>query len=198
MRLLSPIFLSGIIFLLSLTSTAADLDFQTQQTDIRSFIALGLDNSTFDVNGAQIKGFGGKIDFSHYLSDKVNLQVFISSAINQQNSVASSFTGFGGYLFYSVLGSCCKSKKLTSVSGAPVISENRPQENTLNVGAGIDQYMLYGTSSVYPASGLGFSGNYIFNALNLRWKIEGRFSNLSIGSTIVKGTSFGFGVVIPM
>lgn len=179
-------------------SAASDLDYRTEQSEVKSFISFGLENSQFDVNNAKITGFGGKLDFSHYINEKVNFQIFISSAINQQNSVSSSFTGLGGYVYYSVLGACCQTKKFTSVAGTPVITESRPQENILNIGIGIDQYMLYGTSSVYPASGLGYSVNYLFDLFGFRFKAEARMNNLSIGATQVKGMSFGAGIILPL
>ncbi len=199
MRLLKQKLLYFLILLApSLGAAAADLDYRTEQFEVKSFITFGLENSQFDVNNAQITGFGGKLDFSHYINNKLNFQVFISSAINQQNSVSSSFTGLGGYVFYSVLGACCQTKKFTTVSGTPVISESRPEENILNVGIGIDQYMLYGTSSVYPASGLGYAANYLFGLFGQRFKAEVRMSNLSLGSTQIKGMSLGIGIVLPL
>lgn len=199
MRLLKQELFYLLIFLApSLGAAAADLDYRTEHNEIKSFITFGLENSQFDVNNAKITGFGGKLDFTHFMKNNLSFQVFISSAINQQNSVSSSFTGLGGYVFYSVLGACCQTKKFTTVSGTPVISETRPEENILNVGIGIDQYMLYGTSSVYPASGLGYAAQYLFGLFGRRFKAEARMSNLSLGSTQIKGLSLGVGIVLPL
>jgi hypothetical protein len=199
MRLLNLRFLCLIVIgITSVRVSARELNYRVESIVTKNYLGFGYENSIFKLKKGDIKGSGAQVDFQHALNLDFTFQVFISTALNSQNSVSSSFTGLGSYFYYSVYGQCCETKNNATVEGVSLISESRLMPANLLVGIGVNQYTFNGTSSTYPASGLGFSIKYQFNYWKYRWFIDGKQTSMSIGSSAVSGTSFLFGILLPI
>jgi hypothetical protein len=188
-------FLTFSFLFLTVKSHALDLDLTSEVKERRSTLAASYENASFSLPDGDIKGSGIKIDFSHAFKKDYAMEVYLSSAINGQQS---SFTGLGGYLYYTLLGNCCEVNKTVTVGGQPVLTERELNTNSLRIGFGVDQFLLNGSKAVYSASGIGFGASYQFALFNYQFKASIRSSTMSVNTSRVQGLFYGLGMVFPL
>ncbi len=183
-----------IFIFLTFSSFVKAGDVTVEKKTTTSFIGASLDFTQMTLKGGSITGNGFRINFDHYFSPKMAVEVYLSTAINTDTNVSNSFTGIGGYGYYTLLGNCCDLKKVVSHEGVPILVEKNEHKNSLQVGAGIDQFFLNGTKSVYSISGLGVGANYHFPLFGYHFKAYLRYSMMSANKTSVTGIFLGLGI----
>lgn len=186
-----------IILFAPLWVNAQATTIETSIKESKNQIGIAYENSSFTAETGNLVGTGFRVSFFTKIYEELSAEVFLSAALNKEASVQNSFTGLGGYVLYSLLGSQSASTKTTLINHASVISETRPSRHNVLVGAGLNQYFLNGTKGVYSASGLGLEIVYRFEVWGINLKVAGRYGMLSAASTDVKVTGYDFGVVIP-
>lgn len=190
--------LSWFVLTLGISSTASAMDMRLDETQNRSFLSASGEYSQFnlDEGAGKIAGSGLKIDFTHAFSEKTSLEMYLASALN--TSGGSSFTGLGGYMFYNIFGNCCVSQRVVYIDGKPLISESSRKGQSLQVGAGLDQFFLNGSKSVYSSSGVGVAAVYQFALFNYNFKAEARQSQMTAGKTKIQGSFFSLGLTFAL
>ena len=92
-----------LFFLFSLQARAEVL--VLNQTVQRSRVSLVGEFSQLTVEGQAIQGQGLALQYDYGFSDRLILEGFISTSLSNEGSgMQSSFTGFGGYALYALLG----------------------------------------------------------------------------------------------
>lgn len=174
------------------------LSLDSKVTEKKTQIGLAYEKSSFSTADGSIHGAGGRLTFLHSFTESWSAEMFFSTAINQQGSVQNSFTGFGGYALYTLLGKPYHSKKELIINGKTSAIENSPSQHALFIGPGINQFFLNGNQGVYSSSGLSVTAMYEFDLLSICWKVSARKSILRSGDVSVDGLSYDLGFVIPL
>lgn len=187
-----------LLLLFAFRAGAEGLSLETSTEEKTSFLAFSLDYGRFTLPEGSIVGYGGQLDFTHFFSSSISVDAYFSSALGNDGGISSTFTGFGGYINYLVLGQCCSARHTVSVAGFPTVTETEKLGNLLQLGVGVDQYFLNGTQSVYPASGLGIQASYDFNLIGKRLRVAGRDSFMTANKVKVQGLFFSVGLVFPL
>jgi len=182
--------------LLQASSVAQAMDMRTELSQTKSFLTASGEAAQFTLEEGSLSGSGLKVDFTNSFSEKVALEVYLSSAINTAGG--SSFTGLGGYTFYNIWGECCATVRTVSIDGKPMLTETSVRGQNLQVGLGLDQFFLNGSKSVYSASGLGLSVIYQFALYKYNFKAEARHSQMNAGTNKIQGNFVSFGVVFAL
>lgn len=188
--------LSFLVLLQFLAFSAGAVDLRTDQSRTKSFLTASGEFSQFTLEEGSIAGSGLKVDFTNAFTDKLALEIFLSSGLN--TSGGASFTGLGGYTYYNLLGECCATVRTVLVDGRPTVTETSIRGQNLQVGLGLDQYFLNGSKSVYSASGLGFAAVYQFALFKYNFKAEARHSMMNAGQNKIQGNFVSFGVVFAL
>lgn len=171
----------------------------TQTIDSKkSFLGASYENSSFKLTDGEIKGSGVKIDFAYFFSQKLNLEMALSTALNAQSSTQASFTGIEGYLYYTLLGDSYDTLRNVSLNQQTVFVDRNQKMNSLMIGVGVDQYLLNGSKSVYSASGLGAGMIYRFNLFNYNFKAGVRSSTMTAGAQKMQGLFYSLGLVFTL
>jgi|GEM_PF-2648149 len=192
---------SFILILLSfqigfMSSQAKAWDLRTSQEQDENSLAISGEMSQFALSGGSISGEGVRLDFNHSFQQNFSAEVFLSTALN--TTAASSFTGFGGYALYNLFGTGLAKQQATSLDGVPLIRESEEQASIVQVGLGLNQYLLNGSKGVYSSSGVGVVGNYIFKAFKYNLKASAKYSALVSDNTAVQGLFLSLGIVFPL
>lgn len=190
---------SAIAFsaLLLLSSTAFGLDLQFHQVERKNSLAVTGEMGQFKLEGGSFSGSGLRADFSHSFNRKLDLELFLSSALSTGggDSVSSSFTGYGGSIYYNLFSECCEFKKTLSLNDIPVLQESQMSRSRFQIGMGLNQYLLNGSEGVYSSSGLSVGVNYLFPVWGFDLKASVRHLEMVSGSNKIKGLFAGFGFV---
>jgi hypothetical protein len=194
MKQLSFILLS---FFLSATARAEGLSLQSEVDEQKSFVAVSIENAQFALPGGTITGLGGKIEYTRFISPKFSIDPYFSMAFGSTGGVSSTFTGFGAYVNYALLGECCAANRSVKVEGRALISEVTKETNTLRIGAGFDQVFLNGEKAVYPSSGLGIAASYDFGLFSRRFRVAVRSSFMTANQTQIQALFLSGGIVFP-
>jgi hypothetical protein len=175
------------------------LDIKTETTTATNYLSAGAEYSQFAFPTGTIHGSGIRAGFSHYFSEKFDIDVFLASALGAQGSVgSSSFTGIGGYVYYTVSGNCCAMRKTISSMGVPILRETRKKQNSFKIGAGLDQFFLNGTAAVYSISGLGAGAKYQFGLFNYNFEAAARYSVMSANGVGINGIFISIGMIFDL
>lgn len=158
----------------------------------RSTLGLAADISQFSFSGASIQGTGLKADFTHYITDRIGAEVFLSTALTSSGS--NSFNGFGTYAHYSLFSDCCGLTQKVKVGGQDLLEEQIPRSFKLQVGAGLNQYLFNGSSGVYSMSGPGAMVQAVDTFWGFTWLAGARMMLLSNGHISASGLSLYIGV----
>lgn len=188
--------LKAVLFLVSLHSSAWAMDMEVEESRTRSFLAVSGEGSQFTLEEGALSGSGVKVGFANSFTEKTTLGVFLSSALN--TSGGASFTGLGGYVYYTLLGDCCTTVRKLQVDGRTLVTESSEGGQSLQVGFGLDQFFLNGSKSVYSSSGLGASLAYQFSLWSYRFKAEARHSQMTAGQNKIQGNFFSLGMVFDL
>jgi hypothetical protein len=191
---LHSFFLILIATFLAFQGAFAD-EVKSEDKEITNFLGAAFELSQMTLKGGTISGNGIKVDFSHYFNDKLSLEVYLSTAINASSAVQSSYTGLGAYVYYTLSGNCCDLKKTVTYDGVPVLVEKNERNSSFQLGAGLDQFLLNGSKSVYSISGIGLGATYQFMLFGYHMKAAGRYSLMSANSETVNGLFFSIGVL---
>lgn len=197
-RLSQTIWLTSILAALIswfVSINASALEIKTETSTSSNYLSASGEFAQFTLPEGYIRGDGLRVDFMHYFSNKMSFDAFLGSAVNSQSSVSSSFTGLGGYFYYTAFGNCCAMKKTISSGGAPILIETQAKKNSVSVGVGLDQFFLNGTAAVYSVSGLGVGAKYQFNLFNYNFETAARYSMMSASGVSIKGLFVSAGVV---
>lgn len=184
-----------LIFLF-LACEASAWDVRTTMTEQDNILGVSGEMSSFSLAGGNINGQGLRLDFSHSFQKSWAAEVFLSTALT--TSGASSFTGYGGYAFYDLYSSGRNRNQQTAIDGIPLIQDSQEQTQLVQIGAGVNQYLLNGSRGVYSSSGLGVAANYIFRMFKYNFKASARYSSLTSNNVAVQAMSFSLGVVFPL
>lgn len=191
--------LKAFIFLSLLTSSSWALDLKSEVKESKSQISPSLEISQFSISEGTLTGTGGKIDFSHNFTKGMNVELYFSTALTAKgSSLQSSFTGLGGYIFYSLWGDCCDLRKTHSIDGVSIITETVESKNSLEIGVGLDQFFLNGSKAVYSSSGFGVGMNYRFRLFDYNLKFSTKYSMLTANNVAASGIFFGLGMIFPL
>lgn len=183
-------------FLLLLSSLAQAWDVKTSLSEQRNSLSISGEMSQFTTDGGSISGQGLRLDLAHAFQKSWSAEIFLSTAMGAAG--ASSFTGYGGYAFYDLYSTGKSRNQETSIDGIPLIRESQDQEQLLQLGAGINQYLLNGSRGVYSSSGPGAAANYLFRLFKYNFKTSVRYSSLVSNNTSVQAISFSLGMVFPL
>ena len=186
------------LFIPSAVSSAETLSLETNLVQKKNKLGLSYEMSQFETTEGNLHGSGGRLSFQHSFTENWSTEIFISSAINTQGGVRNSFTGLGGYLLYTVLGTPYSSNKTLSMEGKPLFIDRISGDQAFYVGAGINQYFLNGDQGVYSSSGLSATAIYTFKAFHVHWKVSARYAMLNSADLEVTGLSYDFGFVVPL
>lgn len=168
------------------------LSLSSKKEASRSTLGLAADVSQFSFSGASIQGSGLKADFTHYLTDRIGAEVFLSTALT--NSGSNSFNGFGTYAHYSFFSNCCGLTQKIKVGGQDLLEEQIPRSFKLQVGVGLNQYLFNGSSGVYSMSGPGAMIQAVDTFWGFTWFGGARTMILSNGHVNASGLSFYLGL----
>jgi hypothetical protein len=183
-----------LLFFLSLQAKAWDL--RTSLNQQENSLAVSGEMSQFSLSGGSISGQGIRLDFNHSFQQNYSAEIFLSTALSSTG--ASSFTGYGGYGFYDLWVTGHARHQVTAIDGVPVLQESEEQSQVLQVGLGLNQYLLNGSKGVYSSSGFGVAANYIFRLSKYNIKTSGRYSSLISNNTSVQALSLSIGIVFPL
>lgn len=184
--------------LVSATVHAADLTLNVKTDDHRSMISTSFESSQFTLAEGSILGTSAKVDFSYFVSPKLDFEIYLSSALNLQKGAQASFTGLGGYVYYTVWGDSFETQKTVSIIQQSIITDKNNKIYNLQVGAGLDQFLLNGSKSVYSASGIGIGAIYRFNIYDYNLKAAARYSTMTSGANKLQGLFLGLGIVFTL
>ena len=178
----------------------AENNFSLRKEEVikNSFIIGSGQFSRFSTDEGSIQGSGVKASYFHVFNKQIALDIFFSTALSGSKNVSNSFTGLGAYVYYNLLGDCCDTNQKTFVDERQQILDFTQANNTLFLGAGVDQYYLNGAKTIYSASGLGLAVKYQFSLFNWRWETTGQYSLLNSGSTKLNGLMLSAGIVFPL
>lgn len=177
---------------------AAEYSLSQASDSKKSFLTASYENSSFKLTDGEIKGAGVKIDFAYFFAQKINLEMALSTALNAQSTGQASFTGIEGYLYYTVWGESYDTLRTVSLNQQTVFVDRNQKINSLQIGAGVDQYLLNGSKSVYSASGLGAGVVYRFNLFNYNFKAGVRSSTMTAGAQKMQGLFYSLGLVFTL
>lgn len=189
--------LSLLLLFFSSAAFAEGVELQTNIDDEKRAVTVSFEMAQFALPAGTISGMGGKVEYTHYLTKKISIDPFFAMAFGTQGGVSSTFTGFGGYVNYSLLGDCCSSKKAIAIEGRALVTEEKPRTSLLRVGLGFDQVFLNGDKAVYPASGLGAGASYEFPLLGFNFRLAARTSFMTANSQSIQALFFGAGINFP-
>lgn len=184
-----------LLFLFCGFSVHADndvLSLTSKKEASRSTLGLAADISQFKFTGASIQGSGIKADFTHYLTDRIGAEVFLSTALT--NSGSNSFNGFGTYAHYSFFSDCCGLTQKLKIGGQDLLEEQIPRSFKLQVGVGLNQYLFNGSSGVYSMSGPGAMVQAVDTFWGFTWFGGARTMFLSNGHIGASGLSVYLGL----
>lgn len=194
MRLLKAL----VIILFCSHAGAEGLSLGSSYDEKNSLLVFSGEYNSFVLPTGSLTGFGPKLNFNHFFSEKMAIDTYFSTAFGSDAGVQSSFTGMGAYLTYAVLGTCCSSSKTVTVGGFPTITERTELGNLLQVGVGVDQAFLNGSQNVYPSSGLGVSASYDFGLFSYRFRAALRTSMMTANKMKNQGLFLGFGLIFAL
>lgn len=190
---------SLIVTLLTLVSaTCFGYDLKSQVESQSNLLGISGEMSSFQLDEGRIVGTGIRLDFAHSFSPKWGIDLFLSTALGNEQGVSASFTGFGGYAFYNLFSECCDQNRALLVDGVPVVSESQELKHLFQIGLGINQFLLNGSKGVYSSSGLGFGVNYYFRVMRFHLKASARQAQMISNENKVQGTFLGLGIVFPL
>lgn len=189
--------LSLLLLFVSSNAFAEGVELQTTLDDQKSAVTVSGEMAQFKLPGGTISGMGGKIEYSRYLTKRISIDPFFAMAFGAQGGVSSTFTGFGGYVNYTLLGDCCASSKSITLEGRSLVNEVKPRTSLLRVGLGFDQVFLNGDKAVYPASGLGAGASYEFPIFGFNLRLAARTSFMTANSQAIQAFFFSAGLNFP-
>jgi len=168
LRTVSSIFfllLPGL-FLPNVASSQKELESDFRQVVETKHIRLltSLETAFFKGSSSNLIGGGIRIGVNYGLTDIYALQVALSQTFELSGSgISVLYVGFSAYFNYAISGSFNQSSHQILVDGNLVVEENTQAENLFCVGLGVEEFLLNGSTSVYPATGLAASISYEFN-----------------------------------
>lgn len=188
-----------ILFFLMLPSfcLAEGMDVVQIKSDKTSYLSAAFEYSSFKISDGNIKGNGIKIGYFYSFAEDLGLDIYLSTGFGGQSTAQASFTGTGGYIYYTLFGNCCLSDRAITVAGVGVLKETRKPIDTFSIGLGADQYLLNGSRSVYSASGLGVGLSYEFDLLSYRAKAGVRYSSMTSNQINIQAMFYSLGIVFP-
>lgn len=186
---------SVLLLLLFFSPVASALDLRATTSAQDNLLAFSAETASIQVKDGSLQGNGVRVEFSHAVTPKWVLETFLSTALS---GTSSSFTGFGGYVTYSLFSSCCQQDRKILVDNTTVIDEYRGQNHVFQVGAGLNQYFLNGSAGVYSSSGPGVELNYLFHWSKWQFKASARMAQMTISQSAAQGTFLTFGLVFPL
>jgi hypothetical protein len=185
-----------VLLILLSASFCRAWDVRTALSEQRNSLSISGEMSQFKTDGGSISGQGLRLDLAHSFQKNWSAEIFLSTAMGAAG--ASSFTGYGGYALYDLYSTGRARIQDTTVDGLPLIHESQDQEQLLQVGAGINQFLLNGSRGVYSSSGPGAAANYLFRMFKYNFKTSVRYSSLISNNTSVQAISFSLGMIFPL
>jgi hypothetical protein len=188
----------ALIFLLSFSPSLWALSLETHSEESSNYLSASLEATSFTLPGGSIQADGARVDFSHFFQNSISFDFFLSTGLNSQSGVSSSFTGLGGYFYYTVWGDFGDVKKTVTVDNQVVLTEKSKKGSSLLLGAGMDQFFLNGSSAVYSVSGVGAGAQLHFPLLGQDIELAGRYSVMSSNSIAIRGLFMSVGICFPL
>lgn len=187
----------ALLFILICQQSLA-FDLRSEISEQKNRLGVLFETSSFKLTEGEIKGAGGRIEFSHAFNSKLSMDLGLATALNNENSVQSTFTGFSGYGFYSLFTDCCGKQRNMTLNGHSILTESDNQPQVFQVGIGLEQFFLNGSRGVYSFSGPGIAANYQITLWSVCFKASARYTEMETQQTKVKATLFGLGVMFPL
>ncbi|HRO67193.1 MAG TPA: hypothetical protein PL182_06495 [Pseudobdellovibrionaceae bacterium] len=190
--------LNLVLMILVFPGLCQALDLKSSVSKETNSLSISGETSQFKLEDGSLSGTGIRADFLHALNRKLSVEIFLSSAFSNDKSISSSFTGYGGTFYYNLFSECCEESRTVTMDGTPLLYENQNRGRQLQIGLGLNQYLLNGSQGVYSASGLGIGANYVFGIRSWNVKISGRFADMVSGDNKVQATFLGIGLLFPL
>ncbi len=186
-----------IALLISSSAYAEGLELKADDDEQKSAVTVSFESAQFALPGGSITGMGGKIEYTRYVTPRISIDPFFAMAFGTTGGVSSTFTGFGGYVNYTLVGDCCTTKRLVSIEGRSLVSDEKPRTQLLRVGVGFDQVFLNGDKAVYPASGIGAGASYDFSLFGRGLRLAARTSFMTANQQSIQAVFVSAGLLFP-
>ena len=191
-----------IFFLGALLSFAALADdsetplthrFDYREEKFKGEFSFGLEGAQIQSTGSSLTGIGPRIGVDYDLGANFSVNPSASVAMDGNTII---YSGFNGYLRYSILGSLSGDHKVLTFDGKQSVDQSTPRSNRLSVGLGVEQLFLNGTQSVYPAAGFSATSAYSFKMFSSQFEVAARYSQMVANSKSFTGIFIDFSFLL--
>jgi len=158
---------------------------------------FGLNTELIRLQGGTVSlnGIGVQFAFEYAMSPKWGVLTTLSQAMQLTGGLSYFYTGIGAFAKYSVTGSGFETRKLEVLRYGRSIVKQAPQSlQGLSVGAGVEQLIVNGTFTVYPAPGISGLVSYSFPMWNTTTQatLRGGLFSKSDSTFLTFFAGFGF------
>jgi len=157
-KLLSLIFLAA----LQTKGWSQDLnaaDFSVEDSPKRFDLLLGAEGSLFSTSLSSLNGVGLNLGLQYHLNKRWSLGASAIQAFDV-SGFGALFSGFNTHALYHFKDIDLNEKRRVLQEQRPIIVERKLSSSHFSVGAGVEQLILNGTTSVYPAPGFSLLVTY--------------------------------------
>lgn len=110
----------------------------------------------FSGNDLGFSGSGPFLGVRYALSNDLAIGFAMSQGLTIDNGLAALYSSFKTTMHWALSGSLIRSRESWRLQGQPFMEFNSGDEQLIYLHAGLDQYILNGSESIYPASGFTF------------------------------------------
>ncbi len=136
--------------------------FTNSEFSDRSNFMVGTEFAQVQSPKGSATGFGGMVGFGYFFSNRWSVQGDAAQTLD--TSMAYLYTSFRTEIFYTLSGYPIESGKELRFDGKRVIRPVSQSCHAWFLGAGLEQLLFNGSTTVYPATGANLSCGYQFNA----------------------------------
>ena len=157
-KLLSLIFLAA----LHVRGWSQDLqssDFSVEDSPKRIDLLLGVEGSLFSTSISSLNGIGLNLGLQYHLNTRWSLGASANQAFDV-SGFGALFSGFNTHALYHFKDIDLNEKRRVLQEQRPIIIERKLSDSYFSIGAGVEQLILNGTTSVYPAPGFSLLVTY--------------------------------------